>query len=311
MMVKANDQLSNNRDIVHGVPQGSTLGPFLFIMFVNDMFACVTNENVSIRCYADDTVMSSAASTDDQGNIFNTQIDNIIQYFYKNHLVLNEKKTKTQFFGNQKPSATLNYTFKRFDLVSEYKYLGLTIDNKFSFNKQYKTLYNKLTTFFKYIYNISYYIDKKLIAKIYKSFILPHIEYASISYIYFRKTHFIKLSNINNKILKMTDLDTHEYDIKTRFKITALKYFVKNYNKECHPTLQINFKSDSKYCTRYNTVLPIIKKSIFLKSYHVWCIKIYLLVKNKNMSDEQISFLNIDNLFDIFNTQLDDIFFLS
>ena len=75
-----------------GVPQGSVLGPLLFLIFINDLPTCLTQTSINI--YADDSVINTADSTLKQvGAILQNDVDNILKWFYKNRLMLNRSKS--------------------------------------------------------------------------------------------------------------------------------------------------------------------------------------------------------------------------
>lgn len=82
---------SSYKDVLHGVPQGSILGPLLFLCYVNDIYHCVENGNCVI--YADDTTVVTIA--DDLVSLHSKALDDlnrIADYCENNHLMLNVKK---------------------------------------------------------------------------------------------------------------------------------------------------------------------------------------------------------------------------
>ena len=81
-----------------GVPQGSCLGPLLFLLFINDMPLSLHNSKVTM--YADDTSLAYASdSIDDITKAMNTELENIRKWLYGNKLTLNVTKT-TSMIGN-------------------------------------------------------------------------------------------------------------------------------------------------------------------------------------------------------------------
>ena len=103
------------------------------------------------------------------------------------------KKTKAQLFKSGKNSIInenricMNKDMD-IEICKEYKYLGI----KLKFNTQYINLCNKLYMYLKNIRRLSLYINKEYIGNIYKCFIIPLLEYASVSYYHFNKTQFKK-----------------------------------------------------------------------------------------------------------------------
>ena len=95
-----NGKTSGYREIIYGVPQGSILGPLLFILYMNDLPAFIPNAN--IRMYADDTNLGQRI---DDVNDINQQLipdfRKLCEWLEINKLSLNFKKTEFLLFGNQ------------------------------------------------------------------------------------------------------------------------------------------------------------------------------------------------------------------
>ena len=90
--VKIGNTESDLLTLTCGVPQGSTLGPLLFILYINDMPNC--SKKLSFRIFADDTnVFYSSNSIDDIEKVMNEELQNILQYCNVNKLSINIKKT--------------------------------------------------------------------------------------------------------------------------------------------------------------------------------------------------------------------------
>jgi hypothetical protein len=118
--------------LVIGVPQGSILGPLLFVLFINDL------PNGTVRCdilmYADDTVIFFSKDTSEIERVLNTELELIHNWLHLNKLFLNLTKTELVLFGTGANLAKVtnfqvtigHYQLKR---VMEYKYLGVFLDD--------------------------------------------------------------------------------------------------------------------------------------------------------------------------------------
>lgn len=129
--VQAAGNTSHFLQITKGMPQGSVLGPLLFILYINNIDSNVSKGQFNL--YANDTVLCCSASTADQA-LSQIQLDfNWFQHnLYDLKLVLNSEKTKVMLFSNllsksNLPSILTSQGMK-VECVSKYKYLVIFID---------------------------------------------------------------------------------------------------------------------------------------------------------------------------------------
>jgi hypothetical protein len=102
-----NGKMSKPMAVKAGVPQGSVLGPFLFILFANDIGNFVGLGQ--INCYADDAlVYVSASNVEEAQELLQQCIDNIEYWYTENKLKVNTKKTEVMIFGTPQKLAHIN-----------------------------------------------------------------------------------------------------------------------------------------------------------------------------------------------------------
>ena len=95
--VKYNQDVSSRLAIGYGVPQGSTLGPTLFVIYISDLPQSLLKS--SIGMYADDTVIYfSDSSAEIIKQVLQNDLNNVEQWLASNRLVLNQSKTTTTSF---------------------------------------------------------------------------------------------------------------------------------------------------------------------------------------------------------------------
>ena len=130
-------QLGN---ILHGVPQGSCLGPLFFLVYINDLPYCI-NHGIS-ELYVEDTGLSaSGEKVDDVEKLINLVLDKIYNWLLANKLSIDVEKTKCMIFTTeyklgQCPDLTVKTNGSKIKKVDRKVYLGLTSDEKLKWDKQ-------------------------------------------------------------------------------------------------------------------------------------------------------------------------------
>jgi hypothetical protein len=131
--VKLGNHSSNCFDIACGVPQGSVLGPKLFILYINDI--CQVSKLLYMVLFADDTnVFCSGDDLDTLQKNINEELYKLKLWFDWNKLSLNVSKTKFMFFGRFRLNTQLKIEIDgvAIEQVHKIKFLGVTIDDKLS-----------------------------------------------------------------------------------------------------------------------------------------------------------------------------------
>lgn len=132
---------SERQPMERGVPQGSVLGPVLFVLFTLDLPRYVEDYSYAVM-FADDTVLLTSDSSAEQLEIKSfISITLAQQYCHENDLVFNETKTKQLTLGRKKEDLT---TLSNLQQVSTTKHLGVIIDNNLSWSYHVEYLCSKL-----------------------------------------------------------------------------------------------------------------------------------------------------------------------
>ena len=151
-LVKLGDKQSNVANFPHGIPQGSILGPLLFIVFINNLPFHVTSSAIDL--YADDTTLTSCAnysSIDRLEQNLNSSVAEIAEWSVFNKLPINESKTKAILITGKRLPSKINYEMAltingtKLEVVPSVKLLGLEIDSELSFNSHVEKLSTKLS----------------------------------------------------------------------------------------------------------------------------------------------------------------------
>ena len=184
-MVYVNGHNSFTSIIQCGVPQGSILGPLLFLIYVNDIIN--SSSILNFTMFADDTtIIASHKNMTDLIDILNLELINISSWFKCNKLSLNISKTNCMHFqtSHSNADALINYDIK-IDGVTlinkDYtKLLGITIDKHLTWNYHIANITSQIAKGIGILYRLNNTLPQKALLMIYNSLILPYITYCNI-----------------------------------------------------------------------------------------------------------------------------------
>ena len=163
--------------ILAGVPQGSVLGPLLFLVYVND----ITESLLSVvRLFADDTSLACTTSNiADLQSILNHGIDIITKWSKQWLVTFNAAKTEVLYFGNQQaPLWTFNGTL--LDVADTHKHLGLTFSDDCKWHKHISNIILSTSKLLGIMRKLKFTVRRKTLNQIYLSFLRPLLEYAFV-----------------------------------------------------------------------------------------------------------------------------------
>ena len=208
--VKVNGCNSHIDTIQTGVPQGSVLGPLLYIMYVNDIGNCANDiEQCQIMLFADDTnVLLQGKDIRNLMKRSQSIMNTLEMWLCANKLSLNVKKTNYCIFHSPSYIIPKNCDFikigsKQIERVTYVKYLGLIIDDKLNWKLQSNELARNLVktaSTLKFIRNHIPYQCKK---QLYYAYAYSKIIYGIEVYDNANKTNINKLQVLQNRILKI------------------------------------------------------------------------------------------------------------
>ena len=164
-----------------GVPQGSILGPLLFLIYVNDL-ATVSKHAITIL-FADDTnAIYRSHSYDALNQIITADLQRISDWFKANKLALNESKTKFIIFHKfrNKPPSNFIITLNNVELerVEYTKFLGVLVQENLSWAAHVNYICNRVSKATALLAKLKHYLPKYVLLIIYNSLCISHISYA-------------------------------------------------------------------------------------------------------------------------------------
>ena len=202
--VRVGSSLSDEQTLNIGIPQGSILGPILFIIYNNDLPRI--SSRLTTTLFADDTNFSlTHKDYDSMVGLMNTELSKIHDWTVANRLTINNTKTELLLFSNRNPihnneQIILNGQFVTY--VDHAKFLGIIIDNKINFKNHINYITGKIAKHAGILYRIKHSLPLKSRLTYYNSFVLPYLNYNILHWGSTNDTHLNPLIVIQKRIVR-------------------------------------------------------------------------------------------------------------
>ena len=173
--VNLNGHSSSLLPVIHGVPQGSILGPLCFSLFINDMPLAVDEATV---LFADDAAFVITATTlEGLYQKIDKLFSDLATYLNINKLVPNSAKSKLMMFTSRTTPELLDLSFggEIIEWVKEFKYLGLTINNNLNFSRHIKNIALNVSRITGTFINLRPIMPLQIVVKLYYALVFPHL----------------------------------------------------------------------------------------------------------------------------------------
>ena len=199
-------QRSSELDLSIGVPQGSSLGPLFFLIYINDLPRLPISSRLIL--YADDLVLFNEESNLSKlKSKLETDLILLDKWLKANKLVINTEKTKTILFTRSKiKSNPIRFNNKVIEEVKHYKYLGLTIQSDLKFNKNICEISKKINSINGCIFGLKNILPKFILRRIFYSLAYPHINYHILAWGGSSSTIINPIKISVNKVIRNIDL---------------------------------------------------------------------------------------------------------
>lgn len=195
-------------EVQAGVPQGSCLGPLLFLLFINDITELPLHGKIYL--YADDAViLLGGKNEDDNCRLMSRNLELLNTYFSSNLLVMNIGKTKVMHFHDPRVKLTDQVAVSIGDsditveIVKNFKYLGLLLDTALKWSDHCSSVCKKINPAIAALFKYKNILPREEKYKIYASMVHSHLSYVIPSWGACAASHLRPLQVLQNRALKL------------------------------------------------------------------------------------------------------------
>lgn len=226
--VEYKDKMSERLSISTGVPQGSILGPLLFLIYINDIpMATKLFEPI---IYADDTTLftslKSHISCQDnnyRNEVINKELDKITDWLKVNKLFLNVNKTKAMLFHTSQRRKVqlpnIKIADQNIQIVDEFSFLGVTVDKNLNWKSHINQTCKKLSKTVGVMNRLKQLLPKATLLTLYNSLCLPHLTYGILAW---GAANIGGLMKVQKKAIRIINNTSYNAHTEPLFKSTQL-----------------------------------------------------------------------------------------
>ena len=232
-VIVANQTSSSSLPVSCGVPQGSILGPLLFLIYINDMVS--VSDLLFYVLFADDSnVFLSGKNIDQVITDINGALVGLVEWLNTNKLTLNVKKTHFMVFNTPRSNIPINnhviINGQTIDRVESTRFLGVLLDSKLTFKHHISHIRSKVAKGIYILGRARKFFDEITLKDLYYAFIHPYFHYCNEVWGSTYSTYLdplIKLQKHALRIIAGVSRNHHTFELFQRYNIIQLKNLYK------------------------------------------------------------------------------------
>ena len=186
-----------------GVPQGSTLGPLLFLIYINDMINC--SNLLSLTQFADDsTITYSSLNLEQAIKTMEQELNRVLNWLAANKLIINLTKTHLMLFTTRSRPESISILAKGqvINEIKEIKFLGVILDNKLKWNAHIEYISKKISKSVSILKMLKFTFPSNVLKNLYFSLIYPYYTYCNLVWGSAVSTHIEILVKLQKKAVR-------------------------------------------------------------------------------------------------------------
>ena len=175
--VYVHGEMSEEENVDSGVPQGSVLGPILFVIYINDLDNFAQELDI-LKKFADDTKGAKKINNRNDAIVFQDILDSLVKWGELNNMEFNVKKCKIMHCGRNNPKFKYQMNNTELEEVEVERDIGITVTDKLKPSQHCQEAANRARAVLGQISRSFHYRDRHVFLRLYMQYVRPHLEYS-------------------------------------------------------------------------------------------------------------------------------------
>ncbi len=233
-------------EVSSGVPQGTVLGPLMFLMYINDIGQNL-DSNTTIKLFADDALLFRNIETPNDQTALQKDLDTVVEWSNTWQMSFNPSKCSTMFMTRSKTPLHTSYNMmgQKLEVVEHHPYLGVEINKDLNWGKHITNATNSASKTLGFLKRNMSKCDPTVKTAAYKTLVRPKLEYAASVWDPHQAKFITKLEKIQRRAARFV-MGDHRRDSSVTTMLNTLEW----------PTLQAR-RRVSRLCLFYKAVHQI------------------------------------------------------